>query len=252
MEPIESTTNQFGGIIPKPEALNPDPGAFQTHLEHSVDWWKREKYRVAWLEVPIAKSQLIPVAVEKGFSFHHAAEDYLMLTKQLEAGAYIPAYASHYIGAGGVTINDRNELLVVSVAYHKQRQGPPRYKLPGGALHEGEHLQGAVVREVFEETGVRTEFCALVCFRHWHGYRYGKSDIYFVCRLRPLSDRIVIQEEEIAECLWMPVEEYLGAEQISTFNKEIVRAARDSVGGVPRQGEGYGEGDRYEFFMPQI
>ena len=173
MELIESTTNPFGGIIPNPEALSVEPGEFGAHLDHSVEWWKQESYRVAWLEVPITKSQLIPVAVEKGFVFHHAAEDYLMLTMQLEVGAFIPAYASHYIGAGGVTINDRDELLVVSEKYHRQKQGPPRYKLPGGALHEGEHLEEGVVREVFEETGVRTEFCALVCFRHWHGYRYG-------------------------------------------------------------------------------
>ena len=105
-------------------------------------------------------------------------------------------------------LSEDQELLVVSEKYQRQQPGPPRYKLPGGALHEGEHLAEGVVREVLEETGVRARFDALVCFRHWHGYRYGKSDIYFVCRLSPLSKEITIQEEEIAECLWMPVEAY--------------------------------------------
>ena len=142
----------------------------------------------------------------------------------------MPAHASHYIGAGGVVLNEARELLVVSEKYHRRAPGPPRYKLPGGALHAGEHLAEAVVREVSEETGVETEFDALVCFRHWHGYRFGKSDIYFVCRLRPLSTEISIQEDEIAECLWMPVAKYLADENVSAFNKRIVEAALNSTG----------------------
>ena len=122
--------------------------------------------------------------------------------------------------------------------------------LPGGALQPGEHLVDAVVREILEETGVKTEFEALVCFRHWHGYRFGKSDIYFVCRLSPLSLEITAQESEIAECLWMPVADFLGSEDISPFNKRIVSVALDHPGVVPSVMDGYGAPDRYEFFMP--
>ena len=75
--------------------------------------------------------------------------------------------------------------------------GKPAYKLPGGALHQGEHLLDGVMREVYEETGVRAKFESLVCLRHWHGYRYGKSDIYFICRLSPLSEEINMQAEEM-------------------------------------------------------
>ena len=137
-------------------------------------------------------------AVEAGFGFHHSGDDYLLMTLRLEEGAFIPPYASHYIGAGGVVIKD-GSLLVV----HERRGpvgGPRYYKLPGGALHEGEHLVEGVVREVLEETGVRTRFQSLVCFRNLHGYRYGKSDIYFVCKLEALSHEIVPQAEEIEEC----------------------------------------------------
>ena len=251
MEPIAATTNPFGGIIPKPEALNADPQAFTAALRVSLEAWKAEGYRVVWLEVSIDKAALIPLAVAAGFVFHHSADSYLMLTLQLEEGAFVPAYASHYIGAGGVTLNSRGELLVVSEKYHRSTpKSPPRYKLPGGALHEGEHLAEGVVREVFEETGVRTEFDALVCFRHWHGYRYGKSDIYFVCRLHPLSEKISIQEEEIAESLWMPVADYMGSESVGDFNKSIVKAAIETPGMVSSPIAGYGDADKYEFFMP--
>ncbi len=250
MKAIESTHNPFGGVLPKPEALPVNPDRFRVVLAESLKIWKAEKHRVVWLEVPIEKSCLIPVAVEAGFSFHHSGNDYLMATFQLEEGAFIPAHSSHYIGAGGVTLNENGELLVVSERYHRTRSTTPRYKLPGGALRQGEHLAEAVVREVFEETGVRTRFDALICFRHWHGYRFGKSDIYFVCRLHPLSREISIQEEEIADSLWMPVTDYMAAENVSAFNKSIVRAAVESPGIVHTQMSEYGDTEKYEFFMP--
>ena len=251
MQPIDSTLNPFGGVLTNPAALDADPMTFTARLRSSLDAWKEEGLRVVWLEVPIVRSQLIPVAVEAGFSFHHSREDYLMLTLRLEEGAFIPAYASHYIGAGGVVLNDEKELLVVSEKYHRMNNQPPRYKLPGGALHEGEHLAQAVVREVREETGVEAEFDALVCFRHWHGYRYGKSDIYFVCRLHPLSAEIAIQEEEIAACRWMPLADYLNDVNVSPFNKHVVRTAIANPGVAPCEIEGYDDPERYEIFLPR-
>ena len=250
MEPIVYSTNPFGGVIIDPQELGTDAQGFAARLQHWLEVWAKEGFKLVWLEAAIDKAALIPVAVEMGFTFHHSGEDYLMLTRRLEAGAFIPAHASHYIGAGGVVLNQKQELLVVSEKYHRVDNSPPRYKLPGGALHEGEHLVEAVVREVKEETGVETKFDALVCFRHWHDYRYGKSDIYFVCRLHPQSETITIQEEEIAECRWMPVQDYLDAESVSIFNKHIVQAALRSPGVVPTEVEGYGEPSRYEFFMP--
>lgn len=248
MIPIPSQSNAFGGVVPDPTQLEREPEAFREQLNASMTPW-RDEYRVVWLEIPQERAGLVPVAVELGFDFHHCGDGYLMLTHCLDPEAHVPAFASHYIGAGGVVLNDSDELLVVSERYHR-RKGPPRYKMPGGALHPGEHLSEAVVREVLEETGVRTRFETLICFRHWHGYRYGKSDIYFICRLSPLSEEISIQEEEIAEARWMPVAEYLAGEHISVFNKEIVRAATGSVGLERVEIEGYGEMDQYEIYMP--
>jgi len=136
------------------------------------------------------------------------------------------------------------------VCERHRRGSQPYYKLPGGALQPGEHLVDAVLREVQEETGVNARFEALVCFRHWHGYRYGKSDIYFVCRLSPLSQDVTMQAEEIEECFWMPVAEYFASHLVSTFNKRIVRAALSSAGVAPEWIDGYADPARYEFFMP--
>jgi 8-oxo-dGTP diphosphatase len=250
MSGLEATTNAFGGVMVDPAALPLDAEAFRQALAEALAEWESEGHKVVWLEVPIGKAVLIPVAVEAGFGFHHSGDDYLMLTRRLVPRAFIPPYASHYIGAGGVVLNERDELLVVWERAHRHR-GRRYYKLPGGALHQGEHLVHGVIREVEEETGIRTRFEGLACFRHWHGYRFGKSDIYFVCRLAPLTEEIHMQEAEIAECLWMPVGKYLASEEVGAFNKRIVEAALDGNGClVPTEVEGYSAEER-EVFMPR-
>jgi ADP-ribose pyrophosphatase YjhB (NUDIX family) len=211
--------------------------------------WKSEEFKLVWLEIPTSKASLVPVAVEAGFSYHHAEDSQVLLTRRLVEGAHIPPYATHYIGVGGVVVNQTKEILVVSERYRRRSRGPA-YKLPGGALNPGEHIADGIVREILEETGVKTRFESLACFRQWHGYRYGKSDIYFVCRLSPLDLIISVQAEEIDECLWMPLDEFLNGEEISPFNKGIVRAAVEKPGIVVTPMQGYEDEVRFEIFMP--
>ncbi|MDA0746498.1 MAG: NUDIX domain-containing protein [bacterium] len=248
MHILDHTVNPFNGVVVNTENLPGDPTIFHKSLAESIQKWQAEAYAVVWLEIPIQLSALISIAVEAGFTFHHSGEKYLMLTLSIQKDAFIPSYATHYIGAGGVVLNKKNELLVVSEKH--RRSNTPSYKLPGGALHPGEHLAECVVREIQEETGVQTQFEGLVCFRHWHGYRYGKSDIYFVCRLHPITHEVTIQESEIEQCLWMPVNEYLQSEFVHTFNRTIVQAALKTPGVVPTVVEGYSDPSRHEIFLP--
>jgi 8-oxo-dGTP pyrophosphatase MutT (NUDIX family) len=248
MDILPFAPDQFGGIIVESETLPDEPGEFRAVLDASLAHWRGDGARLVWLDVPIARAGCIPIAVEAGFIFHHSGDDHLMMTCRLVEGAFIPGHATHYIGAGGVVLNDRNELLVVCERHRRTKQ--LYYKLPGGALQSGEHLVDGVIREVLEETGIQTRFESLVCFRHWHGYRYGKSDIYFVCRLAPLSDELTMQTEELEECLWMPVEQYMASELVSAFNKRIVQAAISGQGVTTEWIEGYADPARYEFFMP--
>eukprot|EP01127_Copromyxa_protea_P008543 TRINITY_DN1959_c0_g1_i1.p1 TRINITY_DN1959_c0_g1~~TRINITY_DN1959_c0_g1_i1.p1 ORF type:complete len:116 (-),score=25.05 TRINITY_DN1959_c0_g1_i1:9-356(-) len=57
--------------------------------------------------------------------------------------------------------------------------------------------------------GISTTFVSIVSMRQHHGMKLGKSDMYFTCLLKPTSSKITIQEEEIADAKWMPVEEFL-------------------------------------------
>jgi 8-oxo-dGTP diphosphatase len=249
MDELASSTDMFGGINVAPETLPRDGAEFKAALDRSMDTWRSGGARLVWLDVPITHAALVPIAVDAGFFFHHSDETNLVMVCRLVEGAFVPTHATHYIGVGGVVINDRQELLVVCEKH--RRSARPYYKLPGGALQPGEHLVDAVLREVLEETGVQAKFESLVCFRHWHGYRYGKSDIYFVARLSPLSQDVTMQAEEIEECFWMPVDDYFASDLVSVFNKRIVRAALAGPGVQPEWIDGYGDPARYEFFMPQ-
>ena len=72
----------------------------------------------------------------------------------------------------------------------------------------------AAVRETVEETGIPCEFISVICFRHMTGYRHGCDDIYFVCLLRPLSDSIQADANEISACKWISVSEPLLVQNI--------------------------------------
>lgn len=251
MKTLEFTTNPFRGLIIEKSGLPNDPELFRSALEESLKIWQQEGYRVAWLELEISASYLIPVAVDVGFRFHHGIETYVMMTYRIQEDAFLPEYATHYIGAGGVVINEQKQLLVVHEAGRRSTSSRS-YKLPGGALVAGENLEDGVVREVFEETGVRTKFEAVVCFRNLHGYRYGKSDIYFVCRLAPLTHEITMQVDEIEDCKWMDIDEYMQAENVSEFNKSIVQVAVGTTGFVPTRMDGYRDKRQYETYMPVL
>nr|GEW13099.1 NUDIX hydrolase 2-like isoform X2 [Tanacetum cinerariifolium] len=62
--------------------------------------------------------------------------------------------------------------------------------------------------EVKEEAGINTEFLEVLAFRQSHKSFFSKSDLMFVCMLKPKSSVIEKQDSEIEAAQWMPVEEY--------------------------------------------
>lgn len=209
-------------------AFASSPESFGEQLKAALNEWQMAKCRFVWLHFPQEKAHLIGLAAAQGFAYHHVEGSTLTMLKCLVPDAEGPPDASHYVGVGGIVINGRNELLTIREKYFDGR--PAFYKFPGGFVNPGEHLAAAVVREVLEETAVQTSFHSLVGLRHWHVNRFGKSDLYFVCRLMPLSEEIRPQASEVAECVWMPVAQFLQHEEVSAFNRNFVQLAVSTSG----------------------
>lgn len=186
----------------------------------SLKEWSEKGRRGIWFRVNLEQSDWVPILAKKGFKFHHAKDDFVMMYLWLpkEENSNIPPYAHTMLGVGAVVINDKHEILVVSEKYWKV----PHWKLPGGYVEPGENLVDAAIREVLEETGVNTEFQTLLSMRHTHHGMFECSDIYTVISLKPLTDNIKMDDREISNCQWMKIDEYLTHPNVHDLNRFFV------------------------------
>ncbi|EGC37148.1 hypothetical protein DICPUDRAFT_91689 [Dictyostelium purpureum] len=218
----------FNGItVENTQQYPKDPIEFSKYLENSIKFWSDNNRRGVWLKIPQSHSNLISIAVEKGFEFHHCQLDYLLLTKWLPSPESndpnkLPQYTSHFIGCGGVVINDKKEILLIT-----EKQRPDKWKIPGGSLDSGEDICATAVREVFEETGVKTEFVSILGFRQLHNYAFNRGDIYYICALKPISEEINIDPHEIALCKWAPVEEFVLTQSTFPLQQAVSQLAHE-------------------------
>lgn len=89
----------------------------------------------------------------------------------------------------------------------------------------GEDIIEAAMREVKEETGIETAFQSLVTFRHTHNMMFGNSDIYVLLMMEALTDKIVLSQREVKDCVWMKIEDYINHPHVHEFNRLVVRKA---------------------------
>jgi ADP-ribose pyrophosphatase YjhB (NUDIX family) len=78
--------------------------------------------------------------------------------------------------AAAVILDEQGNILLVKSTY--QRFYP--WGLPGGSLEYGEHPEEAVVREMWEETGLRICIEKLLLVKSWRPDRVG---MYYLCRV---------------------------------------------------------------------
>ncbi|KAF0852709.1 mitochondrial Nudix hydrolase (Nudix_Hydrolase_12) [Andalucia godoyi] len=233
MSILAHNIDRYGGIVIDDSKLPSTAEQFELDLKASLADWVANKRRGLWLKIPTAKSRLIPVAIENGFTFHHAHSEHAMLTKWIPEGVEenkLPHFATTHLGVGGIVINEMKEVLLIQERYFLQHKA--MWKIPGGSIDLGEDISTAAIREVFEETGIRTEFVELLAFRHLHGYNFGRGDIYFVCSLRPIGSQVPNPDPaEISACRWMPATEYAQLTDLVPLQREIAKIAVDLTEG---------------------
>ncbi|KAL6903801.1 hypothetical protein ACP4OV_004614 [Aristida adscensionis] len=206
---LEAAEDEYGGVVVDADRLPADKAAFERSLAASLSYWKSVGKKGVWLKLPVDQAEFVPLAVKEGFKYHHAEEAYVMLTYWIpDEPCMLPANASHQVGVGGFVINDQMEVLVVQEKYCGSSLDGA-WKLPTGFILASEEIYTGAIREVKEETGVDTEFVDVVAFRHAHNVAFQKSDLFFICMLRPVSSEIKIDETEIQAAKWMPLEEFV-------------------------------------------
>lgn len=194
---------------------------FHKILKESVKKWRQEERTAVWLQMSLADSRYIEAVVEEGFTFHNAEDSQCLLKLWLrDSEDATPRFATHQLGVCGVVLReDTKEVLVIQ----ERKSQFSLWKFPGGLADLGENIGDAAVRETFEETGVKTEFASVIAFRqqHEHPSAFGRSDLYVVCRLRPLTFDIVPCDREVLKCRWMPLEELREHIQIASITHRI-------------------------------
>ncbi|CAA0832455.1 Nudix hydrolase 2 [Striga hermonthica] len=204
---LHAVDDEHGGVmVDIKEPMDPDK--FNMILRCSLSRWEQQGKKGIWIKLPIKFVNLVETAVKEGFLYHHAEPHYLMLVHWIpKTLSTIPANATHRIRIAAIIMNDKRELLVV-LEKHGSFKGTGIWKIPTGILEEGEDIFSGARREVKEETGIDTEFMDVLAFRQRHKSFFNKSELLFLCMLRPLSFDIQIQDSEIEAAQWMPITDY--------------------------------------------
>lgn len=212
---LNAVEDRYGGVKVDVED-SMDCNDYVSLLRDSITQWRKQGKKGVWIKLPIHLANLVEPTVKEGFRYHHAESDYLMLVYWIpETPDTLPANASHTVGIGAFVVNDKREVLVVQEK-NGAFKGKDVWKFPTGVANQGEDICKAAIREVKEETDIDTEFVEILAFSQTHQTFYGKSDLFFVCMLRPLSSDINKQDSEIEAAQWMPIEEYVA----QSFNQK--------------------------------
>ncbi|XP_020250253.1 nudix hydrolase 8-like [Asparagus officinalis] len=196
-ELLDAYEDVYDGVIVDPESLPSGANAFSSILQASISHWKLKGKKGIWMKILEEQADLVPIALKEGFSYHHAEPGYVMLTYWIpDEPCMLPLTATHQVGVGAFVVNENREALVV-----KEKKCPLTcsgiWKIPTGFINKSEEISMGAVREVKEETGIETTFLEVVAFRHAHHVIFEKSDLFFVCMLKPLSTDITIDQCEI-------------------------------------------------------
>jgi ADP-ribose pyrophosphatase YjhB (NUDIX family) len=223
-----ATQDLYNGLIVDTKTIEESSDGFENSLNLLLTEAKADKKNLIWLDLTIKQNEHIAIALKHGFEFHNCEAHRVMLTHRVKPDAYIPVPPSHTIGVGAVVINEKDELLMV-----KDRicSGHSSFKFPGGMMEHADRLLDGVIREVYEETGIKGEFIKMVTILNSHPYRFNKSNIYILFQLKALSSEInIIDTHEIAEAIWMPMDEFYADSEMSQFQKTLLDTTLNKKG----------------------
>jgi ADP-ribose pyrophosphatase YjhB (NUDIX family) len=120
------------------------------------------------------------------------------------------------LGVGGAVVHD-NRLLLVHHTY-----GAKKWQIPGGYVKFNECAHESVVREVYEETGVRAKVDGLLGVRH--RVREEDNSTYLIFKLTPLD-----LQAPVADGREVDQAKYFTLQEIEAFSPDEIPALNQLV-----------------------
>ena len=214
---IETFQDKYDGVIVDSTSIPLNENQFKKEMEQLISTSTHKK--LIWIKLAIEKSNLVPILTHLDFEFHHCDEKNLMLVKKVTDTSIVPT-TKNYIVAVGAVVFHQGKLLVIKDRFSTG------YKLPGGHIDKNESIKDALVREVYEETGVHVHFQSIMNLGHFKNGQFGESNLYIVCTAIALSSSININDaDEIAEATWISPQDFLNDADVNNYNKSVVSAA---------------------------
>jgi len=218
---LQYTMNDYNGAIIQPFG-DMSLECFALELNRCFLECVNSDVSLMWLTISERRADLISEVISQGFTFHHCNKSKLVLVKVVKLFSHVPDPANHYIGVGGVVLSENREVLLVCERFGNEKGF---YKLPGGRLNLKEKIVHGVKREVLEETNINGRFIGISSIAHSSMFKEPLSDVYFICLLRAMNTNIIIQEDEISDCIWLPLEAVSSSLVINEFNKLAITSA---------------------------
>ena len=126
------------------------------------------------------------------------------------------------VGVGGAVVDDGRLLLVRRAS----RRGHGNWQVPGGFIEPDETIEQAVVREVEEEAGVRSEVEGVLGIRNRYDEDSANS-LYIVLLLKWVGGDPTPDEHEVDRASFFTLDEICALEQVPPINVEIAKRALD-------------------------
>ena len=222
--------NTYNDVVVKDSSIPVDWTVFGSELDVRLVTWRRIGHSAVWLKLPNWAASHAPTLFQRGFKPHHCGADYIMYTLWLKTGtpSKLPEYGTHVVRVEALLRRPDGRLLMV-----QERHGARHWKFVSGAVDRGEHIVAAVVREVAEEVGLKTNFMGIAGVANRTGAKWGRNELVVLCQVNLTDkqdpDALKLQDDEIAKAAWFSPKDVqlywnLDFTDVKTMTWDLVRA----------------------------